>query len=180
MYDVLPGDARPESDEKGIFPRFYLRPVENKVKSKEAGRPIFEDTEYVEVIIAGDKNNKPHYKVNETHINRWPEQYKKFKEGMEQVPDGQRLEEWAVLTASRVKELRAVGIHTVEQLADLNEAGIQGLGMGGRELVDKAKKLVDGKDELAELREEVAKLKKELAAKKPTRKKRTKKASEAA
>lgn len=179
MYDVLPGDARPESDEQGIYPRFYLRAVENKVKSKEEGRPIFEDVEYVEVIIAGDKNNKPHYRVTDVHKNRWPDQYNRFKENQEQIPEGTRLEEWPILTTSRVQELKAVGIHTVEQLADLNDAGIQSLGMGGRELVGKAQKLIDGKDEISELKKEIETLKKQL--KKPVRKKRTvKKDQEAA
>ena len=94
MYDVLPEESRPESseNEKGIFPRFYMRPVQNKFKSKEEGRAIFEDIEYVEVIIAGDKNNKPHFKVTDEHKQRWPKQYEKFKAGQEQIPDGTRLE----------------------------------------------------------------------------------------
>jgi hypothetical protein len=179
MYDILPGDSRPETSEKGIFPRFYMRAVENKAKSKEEGRPIFQDVEYVEVIIAGDKNNKPHFKVTDEHKKRWPDQYNKFKDGIEQIPDGTRLEEWPRMTGSRAKELKAVGIFTVEQLAELPDTAIQGIGIGGRELVNEAKNFIDNKDDVSDLKKQNAELLKRIEEleKKPTRKKRTKKAA---
>lgn len=152
MYDVLPGGVSHE--ERGIYPRFYMRAIENKVKSKELGRPVFEDIEYVEIIISGDKNNRPHYKVMDSHKNRWPEQYSKFKNGLEQVPDGTILSEWPRMTSSRVQELKASGIFTVEQLSELPDSAIMSLGMGGRELVKEAKDFLSKTNSLEELKKQ--------------------------
>ncbi len=122
----------------GVFPRFFVEAVEDKAASKEAGRPIFKDQEMVEVRIAGDKNNVPVFKVKDHHRERWPEAYARFQQGQEQVAEGTPLEQWAVMTRSKAEELKALGIMTVEALADLPDSAIHRIGMGARELMAQA------------------------------------------
>ena len=124
-------------------PLFKSIPVEIKSKSEKEGRAIFEDKEVVEIRIPGDMKTVVTHKVSQKHIDRWPEHYKAFKEGMEAPLVGYPLTEYATLTASKVAELKYLNIRTVEELAGLNDSFISRLGMGGREMVQKAKAFID-------------------------------------
>jgi hypothetical protein len=39
----------------GVFPRFYMRAVQSNFETERQGRPIFNDEEYVEIIMAGGR-----------------------------------------------------------------------------------------------------------------------------
>lgn len=130
-------------NQSGIFPRFYYEPFQNKAKSDEAGRPIFDKREMVEIHIAGDNKSVTVAKVTDTHRHRWPQQYEAFKREEEIPIDGTPINEWPALSVTQVAEMKALNIHTVEALADLRDAGIQRLGMGGRQLVAKAKAYIE-------------------------------------
>ena len=119
-------------------PIFKTVPVELKGRSAEEGRAIFEDREIVEVHVPGDMKSVVVHKVTQKHIDRWPQHYKAFKEGLEAPVEGYPLTEYAALTASKVAELRHLKIKTVEQLSELTDSAISKLGMGGREMVKKA------------------------------------------
>lgn len=121
-----------------IFPIFQTQAIQHNGKSEEAGRPIFEDREFVEIHIAGDNKSVVVKKVDDAIIGRWPEQYKAFKADKEAPLDGTPINEWPAITVSKAAELRAINIKTVESLAELKDTGIQRIGMGGRELVKKA------------------------------------------
>ena len=45
----------PTPDEARVVPKFFNHIIENKAASKEAGRPIFDDMEAVEVRFAGNR-----------------------------------------------------------------------------------------------------------------------------
>ena len=111
---------------------------ENPVKSREEGRPIFEDVEYVKIHIAGDPKNLQDRKVQDRDIERWPLHYKAFKEGLEAPTEGTPITEWPVIGEAKRRELLALNIKTLEALAELPEGGIARLGIGARELVKKA------------------------------------------
>lgn len=132
-----------QGNNAGIFPQFFIEPKQHKAKSEEAGRPIFIDQEYVRIIIAGDSKSSPVHKVNQSHIDRWPDHYRAFKQGQEAPVEGTPLSQWSSLPAYRAAELKALNIHTVESLAQLPDTGIQRIGMGGRELVKKAQAFLE-------------------------------------
>ena len=155
------------SDNTGIFPRFYMGTKEDKVKSKEAGRPIFKDVEMIEIRIAGDNKNIIDTRVDDQHKQRWPNQYEAFLEQKEQPMEGTPIAQLTILTESKRQELLAINIRTVEALANLNENGIKRLGMGGRELVKKAvayMKQAEGMAPVNGLIEENKKLQEEVDA----------------
>lgn len=128
-------------------PHFYIKPKMHKGESEKQGRPIFKDVEYVEIFIAGDKDCQIDTPVKQQHIDRWPEQYRKFKAGLEDVLEGTPIEEWAAIPRHRVMELRALNIRTVEEVSALSDSGIQNLGMDGRQLVAKAKAFLASADD---------------------------------
>ena len=127
----------------GVFPFFKIRAVEDKPRSLEEGRPIFKEVEWVEIRIAGDTKTVVSKKVTDEHRQRWPEHYARFKAGIADPIIGTPLSQWPSLSTARVAELKALNIHTVEDLAGLSDSGIQNIGLGGRDLVAKAKAFMD-------------------------------------
>ena len=124
--------------DNSIFPEFFVEAVQHDARTEEEGRPIFEERELVRIRIAGDSKSVVVRKVNAEVINRWPEHYKAFKNNMEAPLDGTPLSEWPLLTVSRIKELQALNIKTVEALAELRDSALGRVGMGGRELQNQA------------------------------------------
>lgn len=142
--------------DSAVFPKFYMRAVQDKAASRESGTPKFRDVEYVEIRIAGDKHTVVNKKVTDEHKHRWPGIYKQFKDDAEQRMEGTPLSEWSQLTASRIAELKALNIYTVEALSEVSDTNLQNLGMGARDLVQKAKKWLTVAKDGAELNKVIA------------------------
>lgn len=117
-----------------IIPAFYTEPVEQTFKSKEAGRPIFEDREFVKMIIPGNRGSVAVQPVDDTVKERWPKEYAAFKAGEEIKHEGTLLAQWPPISRSQVEEFKFFNVHTVEHLAALNDTQIQTMGMGVRDL----------------------------------------------
>lgn len=133
-----------------VFPRFFLDKMELPFKSAEAGHPVYADVEMVEVTTAGDTRSTWVGKVKDEHRQRWPQAYQAFKQGLEPAVDGMPLEQWPPLTPGQVANLKAIKIFTVEQLAGISDGHLQNIGLGGRQLRDKAiawlRQAEDGKE----------------------------------
>ena len=138
--------------------RFYEKPKQNKSKSAEAGRPIFDSVEMCEVIVAGDKHFRPHFPAHEptvtydsatqtedrrTWAERYPDEYRAFKQQGFSATSGTPVEAWPILTRAQVAELKALDIFTVEQIADMADRNRHVLGAGARDLIAKAKAYID-------------------------------------
>ena len=149
---ILPGDIEvAEEKSKGIFPRFYIETVQNNFKSNEAGRAIFDEVEYVEITIAGDRNSKIQRKVTDIDKKRFATAYNRFKEGLEPATSGTAVEQWPMISRGQAEEMKHMGIHTVEALAELSDTAIQQMGMGYRALVEKAKAFLAVANETADV-----------------------------
>jgi hypothetical protein len=72
---------------------------------------------------------------------RWPDHYAAFKKGEQRATSGTPLEAWpnSDLTKSRVAEIKAHDILSVEELANLQDNLLGKLGMGARELREAAR-----------------------------------------
>ena len=64
----------PEEDKK-LHVRFYLHPQEQTAESIKQGRRVFKDTEYIEIMIPGDKQNVVRRQVFAMDRNRFADQY---------------------------------------------------------------------------------------------------------
>lgn len=137
----LANQSRFAMDHK-LFVQFYIRPVMHAVKSAEAGRPIYDEKEYIKIIVPGDSKTTVDCPVDDTFRQRFEKQYDKFKRGVEQAVTGTPLEMWPQMTVGTVAELKSVGVHTVEQLAGLSDANLQKF-MGGHMLRQKAQAFLD-------------------------------------
>lgn len=132
-----PGTAKPSL----AIPQFYTEAVHQPFRSEQEGRPIFEEREFVKILIPGDRRAMVVEPVNDDHKARWPSEYAAFKAGQEAPIEGTPLTEWAVssMNKARAEELAYFNIKTVEQLAQVNDNQLQNLGMGARELRERAK-----------------------------------------
>lgn len=131
-------------DDSGLYVEFSIEPVKNERRSTEEGRPIFEEKEYITIRIAGDTKTVRKRPVKHTwdggtppDPERWPRQYQAFKNQQSQeAVDGTPLHEWAMISKTDVMSLKALNIHSVEQLASLGENNMQWF--GARQMRDKA------------------------------------------
>lgn len=155
-HSLLPGE-----DATSAFPRFYLEPELQGFESEKAGRPVYKDVEYVEIHIPGDSKSTWGGRVKDEHRMRWPAQYEAFKKGQEPVHDGYPLKEWPPMTPAMVANLASLNVHTVEQLAAVQDGALMNLGTGGRQIRDKARAWLEqakGGEPLAALQAKVAEL----------------------
>ena len=126
-------------------PRFYMDAVQDMAKSEREGRPIYEDKEMLEIRIPGDRLFTFITQVREVDKQRFREQYAAFKRGEERATSGTPLEQWpnATLNKSRVAELKAQNILSVEELSNIPDSVLPKIGPGARELRDQAKSYID-------------------------------------
>lgn len=93
---------------------------------------------YVEVMIPGDRQMKPHFPVNDKHRERWPDQWRQFESTGRNVVEGLPIEKWSAISPEQAQELRVMNIFTVEQLALMADHLVGRIGPGARELQRKA------------------------------------------
>jgi hypothetical protein len=115
-------------DGYGLGFRFFIFDRYNKMKSeatKTTGNPsgieIFDQIEMQEVFV--DKKTRLHKIVNDRIRNKFPEEYRRFKDGLD--APGLSLSKWGVIPSNEVATLNKAGIFTVEQLAVQNADKIQ-------------------------------------------------------
>lgn len=118
--------------------RFFIEPVESKAKSLEAGRPIYDNIEMVSIINPGSRDEFIK-KVDDSVKAKYGLQYERWKKTQEQPTDGTPLELVPFLNPGQIREYRAININSLEHLAQLSDAMVQKIGMGGAETVRKAK-----------------------------------------
>ena len=131
--------------------RFFNEPVLNPERTRAEGRPVYDDTEMVELIIPGDRLTRGIFLANEPsiydketggYISRaqlFDDAYKAFKRGEHRAVTGTPLEMWPVLTRARVMEIKAAGILSVEELASVSDSILGRLGMGARDEREQAR-----------------------------------------
>ena len=61
-----------KEDLGGTRAHFYGRSMQNKTKSQEEGRPIFERRDYVRLLRPGDQKTRIDRAVNEKDQRLWP------------------------------------------------------------------------------------------------------------
>lgn len=157
---------------------FFMKPVELPAQSKAAGRPIFEDQEFVRIAFPGDNKREhvapahemhfvSHHRRQMTYAERFAASYKAFKDANGEYVAGTPLNQLPFLTEARRAEFRGAGIKTAEQLAGLSDVTIKKLGMGVREFVTQAQaflKAAEGVSQVAAMQAQIDELKALLAA----------------
>jgi hypothetical protein len=137
--------------------RFETVQVQNAVKSRESGRPVFEPRTVLFVRHPGERDETS-ILATEEHQYQFQRQWAAFEAGRKADPEGTPL---SVLFPSEphiVAHLRALHIFTVEMLADCGEEGLRRIGMGSREYQQRAQKFIDAADRAAPMHQVEAQL----------------------
>lgn len=120
-YDVNVFNESARQADKNLAVRFYIAPLQNDVKSEQAGRPIFDDTEFVEIRVRGDRNNIVQRPARDDDRKRFRDAYTAFRDQRKELESGTPLSQWPIMSMSMVEELRYLGFQTVEQVAEAGE-----------------------------------------------------------
>lgn len=104
---------------------------------------MHEGIECVKILIAGNSRFQPVFRAADlcdelddfgqpaTYAERYAEQYAQFKAGSTQVADGTPLEQAPFLNPSRIQELRALKVFSIEALSQFPDNNISRLGGNG-------------------------------------------------
>ena len=122
---------------------FYMKPVRNQAKSQEAGRPYFDDKVFVRIHPPGERLNIVEREASETDKRRFPMQWAQFKEQAPQTADGTPIDFLFQEKPSIAAALKASGVHTVEQCANLSAHAIESIGMGCQTWVNEATRYME-------------------------------------
>lgn len=148
--------------EPGVHVEFEMHPVVHGVLSKEAGREVCVDKEFVRIRVAGNDKEVIFRPVSDQIKARFPQEYEAWKRGQVEPTTGTPIDRWPQLTPGQAANLKSLNIRTVEDMATLSETGLQKVGMGARKLQDDARKFLSlaqnaaDVGQLEELREAVA------------------------
>jgi hypothetical protein len=179
--------------DEGLLVKFFIKPREDAVASKEKGRPIFRDVEWIDIKIPGTRDGvcRP---ARQKDIDRFPRHYAAFKNRTtdDDVQEGTLLKEWPLISRSQAEELSFFNVKTVEQLIAMPDSqASQFMGMNNlkakakewlelsteaKEKADLAAQLTKRDDEIAELKAAVKALQAGALKAKPKKKATAKKA----
>lgn len=138
---------RPYPGDENLIVSFSLEDYKNEAKSREAGRAVFEDRETVSITLPGASQpsviapaasfcTMPELEIGQgtqiRYLDRFPEDYERWKDGQSATVAGTHLKHAAFLTKADVSNLTASNVFTIEQLADLGGAQLRNVGINGR------------------------------------------------
>jgi hypothetical protein len=148
-------EMKSENDKK-IIVTFRNHQMLIEGKTQTAGRPIYDDLEVCDIRFPGENrvwgcfpadevepNSTRELKHPITYKQAFSAQYAQFKSSLPQTVAGTTLADLPFLTEGKRMELRALNIHTAEQLAGLDGANLKTLGVGGREFKTQAQAYLD-------------------------------------
>lgn len=115
-----PDENRYAHDSK-LYVEFYRKPVQHDAKSREAGRAIYDEVDYVRIHTPGDKSSVIERPVNVLDAQRFADRYNKWKAGQAEAVTGTPLTALPGMTPAKAEEYKFFKIVTVEQLADAND-----------------------------------------------------------
>lgn len=114
-------DHQSAEADKNLAVRFYLDAIHNEEKSKEAGRPVYDEVVFIEKRVRGDRNNVVQRPARDGEERQFAEAYRAFRNNEDPAVSGTPLKEWPTIGVAMLKELQHMGFHTVEQLANASD-----------------------------------------------------------
>lgn len=136
----------PKNPDDILHIEFYDHAALDTWKTQQTGIKSYKDScPFIRIAIPGNPNLTVERPADGKDTKRWPRQWLFFQmqtgkiANAENVP-GWQLDQWAELGEEQVRQLKFLRFYTVEQIAGANDAQIQGIGMGGQGLREKAKR----------------------------------------
>lgn len=115
-----PDETRFSADNK-LYVEFFRKPVLQPGKSREAGRAVYEEADYVRIHVPGDKSSVIERPLSQQDVFRFQDRYNKWKAGQDEAVTGTPLSALPGMNPAKVEEYKFFKLITVEQLADAND-----------------------------------------------------------
>jgi len=144
--------------DRNLIVEFYTDAAYHEFESTQKGHAVYKDVDMIRIRTPGLNGNTIERKVklvsdgsSPSDPDRFPAQWRAYQQQQEQKPDGFPIEQWPVLKKSHVLNLKAQGIHVLEQVIALPDGSLGILGLDGRRLRDMAKSYLDTSKNQAQL-----------------------------
>lgn len=142
VYDgAVYDESNMYEDDKKLVAQFFVEAVKNEFKSAQEGRAIFDEIVMIRILTPGSRDVMTN-KANDQYKARFPRQWALFEQKRQQTVDGTPLEQVPFLTVGQIAELKALNVHTLEQLATLADTVAHKV-MGFQELKRKAAQFLE-------------------------------------
>lgn len=155
--------------------------IEDKRRSNELGYRVTKDEDFAYIMQPGAKDifernaedwlksietksrNQAHDAFPIQVVEQYKLMYERWKAGEEAPVNGTRIAEWPMISPAQAENFKALRIMTVEDVATMNEESIMRIGMGARDLRDKAAQWLKKREGIDLVLSENESLKKQLA-----------------
>ncbi len=106
MFDEPTHLARPDESRYAHDARLYVEfsrePVMHPGKSREAGRAVYEERDFIRIHVPGDKTSVVYRQVTEQDAQRFADRYQKWKAGQQDAVVGTPLTALPGMTHGRI------------------------------------------------------------------------------
>lgn len=134
----LPGQQ--QEDDRSLIVEFFIDKKLMGAKSEAAKRPVYEDREYVKIMIKGQDKQIAVHEVTQEHRSRFPIAYQRFLQQKPAEVIGTPIDMLPGVGPSLAHHLKGINLRSIEDLAQItDENAMQRIGPGSRELVNRAK-----------------------------------------
>lgn len=122
---------------------FYTRSVFNAAKSRAAGARHYDNETWVKMHPPGEKLNIIDRPATDFDKRKYPGQWNMFLQNKTQVPEGTPIDLLFPNNPAVADNLRAFGVHTIQQCANLSAHALTTIGMGAQDWQNMAKQYLD-------------------------------------
>jgi hypothetical protein len=119
-WSQKPNESRFAAD-ASLHIEFTRKPTMNVTLSKEQGRAVFEEEDFIRIHVPGDKLTVIERPVDEIDARRFADRYAKWKAGQGEAVTGTPINALPGMTQAKVEEYRYFKVLTVEQLAEAQD-----------------------------------------------------------
>lgn len=133
------------------YVKYEERSIEDRAASQQAGRYVARSVDYVIIRQIGSKDTveveavpwlstlKNNPEMHSDWISHFHKQYDAWKSGQEITPIGTHVKTWPLISKAQCDMLLNAHLRTVEDVAGANEDSLRHVGIGSRELQQKAR-----------------------------------------
>lgn len=127
-----------EVGSKALGVTFTYHPFIDHSRSKQEGRPIYQDVEMIEIRIPGSRDVLIRNVTEEDKVI-YSRLYDHFKAKNTAMIDGTPLTEFPFITAADRKELEYFNVYTAEQIVSISDTHMDKMRVNIRDLIKKIK-----------------------------------------
>lgn len=147
--DINPGVIRP-------YVRFIMEAREDRTATIKEGRYVPKNVAVAYLRPPGNNNLEIPHEVTQDKLSEWsrdpckdhiPRAYEAWSAGQEVPVEGTAIKLCPIFNPAEVQRILAADIRTVEDLASIDEGGLQRIGMGARAMKQKAAAYMESADQ---------------------------------